>query len=96
MQVERTLEIIDYSLFRYANRHTRYIQDNLANVGGLTRRIGTLVECDASIKAIIMNLNGQNRNKYVIQELDDEHVLVSNDALAELKARLEEVNHCDV
>jgi len=40
-----------------------------------------------------MNLNSANRNRYVIQELDDEHVLVSNDALVELKAKLKDVSN---
>lgn len=51
---------------------------------------GTLVECDASIKAIIMRLN-QDGHAYVIEDLDDEHVLVHDDKVEELKIKLKDV-----
>lgn len=45
------------------------------------------MQCDASIKAIIMVINSE-RHDYVIEELDEETVIVHDNKLAELKERL--------
>ncbi|KAI9673634.1 MAG: TFIIH complex subunit tfb5 [Caeruleum heppii] len=49
---------------------------------------GTLVECDPSIKAIILKLDSE-RHEYVIEDLDEQTLLVNEDKLKELKERLE-------
>jgi TFIIH basal transcription factor complex TTD-A subunit len=52
---------------------------------------GVLVECDASIKAIIVNINTANGNAYIIEDIDDEHVLIQASKHQELKDKLNEV-----
>jgi len=52
---------------------------------------GVLVECDASIKAIIVKINAENANAYIIEDIDDEHVLIQASKHEELKARLNAV-----
>lgn len=52
---------------------------------------GVLVECDASIKAIIVKINSENQNIYIIEDIDDEHVLIQAAKHDELKARLNAV-----
>jgi len=50
-----------------------------------------LVECDASIKAIIVKINSEDGNIYIIEDIDDEHVLIQESKHAQLKARLNAV-----
>lgn len=52
---------------------------------------GVLVECDASIKAIIVKINSEDGNIYIIEDIDDEHVLIQESKHAQLKARLNAV-----
>jgi TFIIH basal transcription factor complex TTD-A subunit len=52
---------------------------------------GTLVKCDASIKAMLVDIDSKNGNEYIIEELDEEHILVKESKVNELKARLNEV-----
>jgi TFIIH basal transcription factor complex TTD-A subunit len=52
---------------------------------------GVLVECDASIKAIIVKINAEDQNAYIIEDIDDEHVLIQASKYAQLKARLNAV-----
>ena len=53
--------------------------------------IGVLVECDPSIKSLIINLDGES-NAYVIEDLDETHLLVKENMLQELKAKLDDVS----
>ena len=53
---------------------------------------GTLVKCDASIKAMLVDIDSKNNNEYIIEELDEEHILVKETKINELKARLNEVS----
>nr|POE59796.1 rna polymerase ii transcription factor b subunit 5 [Quercus suber]POF01104.1 rna polymerase ii transcription factor b subunit 5 [Quercus suber] len=55
-----------------------------------TYMLGTLVECDASIAAILTKINETHGHKYIAQHIDDEHLLVKTVLLDELKARLTE------
>lgn len=48
---------------------------------------GTLIECDPSIKSLIMKLNSDNAG-IVIEELDDRHLLIDTSKLAYLKREL--------
>lgn len=50
-----------------------------------------LVECDPSIKSIIINLDSEN-NAYIIEDLDETHLLIKENHLGELKARLDDVS----
>jgi TFIIH basal transcription factor complex TTD-A subunit len=57
---------------------------------------GTLVKCDASIKAMLVDIDSKNGNEYIIEELDEEHILVKESKVNELKARLNEVRISDI
>jgi TFIIH basal transcription factor complex TTD-A subunit len=62
----------------------------------LTMTKGVLVHCDASIKAIIMKINSEDGNIYIIEDIDDEHILIQESKHAQLKQRLNAVRatHC--
>jgi TFIIH basal transcription factor complex TTD-A subunit len=60
------------------------------DVGSLTLS-GSLVKCDASIKAMLVDIDSKNKNDFIIEELDEEHLLVKETKINELKARLNEV-----
>ena len=53
-------------------------------------RLGVLIECDPSIKSIIVNIDSA-RHDYIIEDLDDQRVVVKENMVGELKRRLEEV-----
>lgn len=50
-----------------------------------------LVECDPSIKAIIIRINEQRNHEIIVEDIDDEHVLIKKDKHEELKFLLKEV-----
>jgi len=52
---------------------------------------GILVEVDSSIKAVIVEIDNQEYGKYIIEELDDEHLLVHKNVLEQLKERIQAV-----
>ena len=51
---------------------------------------GVLVECDPSIKAIILKID-QDKHDYIVEDLDDQTLMIKESQLPRLKARLEEV-----
>ncbi|KAI1344953.1 RNA polymerase 2 general transcription and DNA repair factor tfiih component [Xylariaceae sp. FL0016] len=51
---------------------------------------GTLIECDPSIKSIILKIDHDENNAYVIEDLDDSHLLVKDAMVAQLKSKLDE------
>ncbi|USP81630.1 uncharacterized protein yc1106_08904 [Curvularia clavata] len=53
--------------------------------------LGTLVKCDASIKAMLVDIDSKNGNEYIIEELDEEHILVKETKINELKSRLNQM-----
>ena len=53
---------------------------------------GVLVECDPSIKSIIVNIDSINHD-YIIEDLDEERVVVKENMVASLKEKLENVSH---
>jgi TFIIH basal transcription factor complex TTD-A subunit len=64
---------------------------HIARLRKLTYGTGTLVKCDPSIKALILNIDKESGNRYVIEDLgDEEHLLVKNDQINELKRRVQE------
>ena len=54
--------------------------------------IGVLVECDPSIKAIILKID-QEKHDYIVEDLDDQTLVIKESQLQRLKDRLEEVSH---
>ena len=52
---------------------------------------GVLVQCDASIKAIICNIDDDAKHDFITEDLDDETVVVKSTKIDELKRRLQEV-----
>lgn len=52
--------------------------------------LGVLVECDPSIKAIILKID-QDKHDYIIEDLDDQTLVIKESQLQRLKTRLEEV-----
>jgi TFIIH basal transcription factor complex TTD-A subunit len=56
----------------------------------LTPLPGVLVECDPSIKAIILKID-QDKHDYIVEDLDDQTLVIKESQLPNLKARLEEV-----
>ncbi|KAL8835226.1 MAG: hypothetical protein Q9170_003422 [Blastenia crenularia] len=51
---------------------------------------GVLIECDPSIKAIILKID-QEQHDYIVEDLDDQHLVIKESQLPRLKERLEEV-----
>ncbi len=51
---------------------------------------GVLIECDASIKAIISKIDA-DRHEIIIEDLDEMHLLVKEGKLEELKLKLADV-----
>ncbi|KAK7534460.1 RNA polymerase II transcription factor B subunit 5 [Phyllosticta citricarpa] len=51
---------------------------------------GVLVQCDESIKTIIVKIDSE-RNDFIIEDLDDETLVIKSEKLPELKRRLNEV-----
>ncbi|TKA30756.1 hypothetical protein B0A50_02476 [Salinomyces thailandicus] len=51
---------------------------------------GVLIECDPSIKAIIVKIDLEHHNDIVIVDIDDEHVLIKNDKHELLKQLLKD------
>lgn len=52
---------------------------------------GILVECEPSIKSIIINIDRQNHD-YIIEDLDETHLVIKENMLARLKMNIEEVS----
>lgn len=48
------------------------------------------MECDPSIKAIILKID-QDKHDFIVEDLDDQTLVVKESQLQKLKARLEEV-----
>lgn len=49
------------------------------------------MQCDPSIKAIIVRIDAQHAHSFIIEDIDDEHVLVNQKKHDELKALLKDV-----
>ncbi len=56
-----------------------------------TFHAGVLIECDASIKAIISKIDAE-RHDIIIEDLDEMHLLVKEGKLEELKLKLADVS----
>ena len=53
--------------------------------------IGVLVECDPSIKAIIVKIDTEHHHDFIIEDIDDEHVLIKSNKHEDLKQLLKDV-----
>lgn len=53
-------------------------------------RLGVLIECDPSIKSIIVNIDSVNHD-FIIEDLDEERVVVKENMVHLLKQKLEDV-----
>lgn len=51
---------------------------------------GVLIECDPSIKSIIVNIDSDNHD-FIIEDLDEERVVVKENMVPLLKQKLEDV-----
>lgn len=49
------------------------------------------MECDPSIKSIIVKLDSEN-HEFIVEELDDQTLVIKENMLAVLKMRLEDVS----
>ncbi|KAJ6440322.1 putative AC transposase [Purpureocillium lavendulum] len=52
--------------------------------------LGVLIECDPSIKSIIVNIDSDNHD-FIIEDLDEERVVVKENMVPLLKQKLEDV-----
>lgn len=50
-----------------------------------------LVECDPSIKSIIVKIDSE-RNDFIVEDLDDQTLIIKEGMLSVLKMRLDEVS----
>jgi len=50
---------------------------------------GVLIECDPSIKSIIVKIDSE-RNDFIVEELDDQTLVIKEGMLQTLKMRLDE------
>ena len=57
-----------------------------------TPKAGVLIECDPSIKAIIVKIDTEHRNDFIIEDIDDEHVLIKSGKHEDLKELLKLVS----
>lgn len=51
---------------------------------------GTLIQCDPSIRALILQMDAQ-RNDIVLQELDDTHLFIVTDKVPYVKSELNQM-----
>jgi len=49
-----------------------------------------LIECDPSIKSIIVKIDSENHD-FIVEELDDQNLVIKENMLAILKAKLEDI-----
>ena len=52
---------------------------------------GVLVETDASIHAIIVRIDQEHKNDFIIEDIDDENLLIKKDRYETLKNLLQTV-----
>ncbi|KAF3904031.1 hypothetical protein AA313_de0207464 [Arthrobotrys entomopaga] len=65
-------------------------QRNYKETVNMVRAIkGVLVECDPSIKAIILDIDSKTHD-FIVENLDESHLIIKDSRVAELKRILEE------
>ncbi|KAF2488500.1 hypothetical protein BU16DRAFT_568376 [Lophium mytilinum] len=73
----------------HTTRSKKAVSFEALPIVSLTPISGVLIKCDASIKAIIVRIDA-DRNDIIVEDLDDEHLLIKEAKLPELKQRLSE------
>lgn len=68
----------------------RVLPSNLKSRGLTHVCSGVLVECDPSIKSIIVNIDDKSGHEYIIDNLDEQHVVIKETMLQKLKQMLED------
>lgn len=53
---------------------------------------GVLIECDPSIKSIIVAIDNESDHAYVVEELDDQTLVVKENMLTSLKMKLDDAS----
>jgi TFIIH basal transcription factor complex TTD-A subunit len=80
-----------YQLTQDASRDQRFVSHHFLAIAYPSLPIlGVLIECDPSIKSIIVSIDSANHD-YIIEDLDDERVVVKENMVSMLKHKLEEV-----
>lgn len=64
--------------------------ETLSSANGPVMVAGVLVQCDASIKSIIVSIDNTNNNEYIIEVLDDQTLVVKETMVKILKEKLEQ------
>lgn len=54
---------------------------------------GILIQCDPSIKAILLKINKEHDQEFIIEDIDDETILIKDGKLEILQRLLKEVGH---
>lgn len=52
---------------------------------------GILIQCDPSIKAILLKINKEHDQEFIIEDIDDETILIKDGKLEILQRLLKEV-----
>ena len=68
-----------------------FTSHHLPDMKKLTIWGGVLIECDPAIRAIILDIEKKGTVKYILEELDEQHLLVSSKSLPQLKSALDKV-----
>ncbi|KAJ5227700.1 hypothetical protein N7489_008408 [Penicillium chrysogenum] len=83
LAVFREIGLNDMAIFRFTN--TRVLISQVA-----AARSGLLIECDPSIKSMILKYD-EERHDYIVEDLDDEnHLVIKESQLQNLKVRLDQ------
>ena len=53
--------------------------------------VGVLVTCDPAIKSILVKLDNDSTNSFIVEDLDDEHLVIQESREKEIKMRLDAV-----
>lgn len=57
----------------------------------LLTKEGILIKCDPSIKAMLIDIDTKNNHDFIIEDLDEEHLLVKDAKINQLKMQLQTV-----
>ena len=57
---------------------------------------GVLVQCDPSIKAILVKIDAEHKNEFIIEDIDDETLLVRDQKHDHLRSLLKDVRLCSL
>ena len=52
---------------------------------------GTLIECDPSIKTMLLDMDSKMANKFIMSELDETHLLIDTTRVQEVQEMLQNI-----